>query len=62
MFVDPWDLPNNLQTPHEIKEKHYDKQKDGDLTRQIVTFTTEIQSTIMMKLNHLIGLGNTGWR
>ena len=27
MFVDPWDLPNNLQTPHEIKEKHYDKQK-----------------------------------
>ena len=27
MFLDPWDLPNNLQTPREIKDKHYDKQK-----------------------------------
>ena len=27
MHLDPWDLPNNLQTPREIKYKHYDKQK-----------------------------------
>ena len=38
MHLDPWDLPNNLQTPREIKDKHYDKQKRWGFDETTRTF------------------------
>ena len=49
MHLDPWDLPNNLQTPREIKDKHYDKQKRWGFDETTRPFTIKIPSMTMMK-------------